>query len=145
MSADVTIKVGDSVYSVVKSGREQAKQVARLTKWLSKYGITAINSVKGKTVDGNDTAQTIEVMLELFGALSEDALLELFGLVTGCTQDEAEKYFDVADLIDAVVIVYEEQPSIRRLVERFFSVPASTKTSEESSTTSEPPTDGQTK
>lgn len=139
MSEESLIKVGNSIYPVIKTGREQAKQVLRLTKWLRKYGMSAMDALQGRAGHDGDmtTSQSFDMILEIIESLSEDALLDLFQVVTGCTNEEADRYFDVADLVDTVITLYNEQPSIQRLVQRFFSVPNSTESSEELPTTSE--------
>lgn len=133
-----TIQVGNSIYPLVKMGRAQAKQVAQLTKWLKKYGLGAFESLQNKMGEGGlDTAAGIQVLLEFLGSLSDDALIEAYVFATGCTIEEADNHFDIEHLVDVISQVYNEQPSIRRLVERFFSAPSLTETTPESSTTSE--------
>ena len=71
------------------------------------------------------------------GTLDEGALVELFSMVFGCGVDVANEEFDIALLIEGLVALYENQPSIQRLANRFFSVKPSTSTEEDSSMPSE--------
>lgn len=142
----VYIEVGNNKYPLVKKGRAQAEQVVSLTRWISKYGMEAFSQIQASAeeVQGKERSG-IEFILAAIGSLNADAILDLFVVVTGCTPAEAEEYFDVAQLIDAVTLVYQKQPAIRRVVERFFSPQQSEESTEESSMTSEQPMDGQTK
>lgn len=129
---DTVFQIGESKYNVVKKGREQATQVARLGQWLSMYGVNAYrNADEGNVLNG------IELISAVLSALSPDALIELFILVFGCTQDEANEHFDAALLIDGVTAIYEGSPTLMKVVNRFFSSSNSDVTESVSSTPSE--------
>lgn len=119
-----TVKVGEKEYVVIKTGRAQAEQVLHVSKWIATHGMAAIEAL---SADGKDVQSEtgIEFLWELINSLTPDALIDMFVAVTGCTKEEAELYFDVGTLVDAAVMIYEKQPSVRRLIERFFSTPAS--------------------
>jgi hypothetical protein len=137
------VEVGESKYRVIKMGRAQAEQVLELTRWFSKHGMKAIREVQAENGNVN-TDNGIEFLTTLLEHLTVDAVIDLFQAVTGCTKEEAEVYFDIATLVDVTIAIYEGQPAVKRLIERFFSQPSSTSSSVESSTISEQPTDGQT-
>jgi len=127
------VVVGGVEYPVVKTGRAQARQVAGLMSWLSKYGSNALGKIE---TDGIGSG--LEFILGFIGGLDEDALVDLFILAIGCTKEVAEVDFDVAILVEAVMAIYEQQPAIKKLLDRFFSSSSSTKgTGTESSTKSE--------
>jgi hypothetical protein len=137
------VEVGGVSYQVIKTGRAQAKQVMAFTRWLTKFGVPAFKQLAGE--DGK-IAQTdgLAFIGRLFDVLTEDALIGLFSVLIGCPSQDAEDYFDVSILIDTVIDVYENQPSLRRLLDRFFSNSKSPATTAEPYIPSEQPTDGQT-
>lgn len=118
------VVVGGNKYAIVKEGRAQAEQVLNVTRWISNHGVPALKRIQGE--NGNlDTTNGLEFIGKLLNVLTVDAVIDLFVAVVGCTKEEGELYFDVAVLIDTLVAVYERQPSVRRLIERFFSTPDS--------------------
>lgn len=143
MSENTTVEVGGKTYQVVKTGRAHAEQVVLLTKWIKKHGVPAATALQQSGLTDKAT-NNIEFLLGAIDVLTADALIDLFVVATGCSQEEAEIYFDVATLIDAVIAVYQHTPAIQRLLDRFFLVSGTEEKQEESSTTSEEPTDGQT-
>jgi len=135
------IDLGGERYPVVKTGRAQARQVLQLTKWASKHGYRAARSIQ----PGGSQMTGLEFILRMIDELDEDALMDLFTAVIGCDPAVSEAYFDIAVLIDAAILTYNNQPALQRLIDRFFSVPNSSGSTEERSTTSDQPMDGQTK
>lgn len=119
-----TVLVGEKEYVVVKTGRAQAEQVLNVSKWIATHGMAAVSNMEqgGKDIQ-SETG--LEFLWEVINSLTPDALIDMFIVVTGCTKEEAELYFDISVLVDAVVLIYEKQPAVRRLIERFFSTPAS--------------------
>ena len=91
------ITVNEVEYELVKTGRAQAQQVAKFTGWLSRYGVKAAQSLQNT----DESAGGIGVILGFVENLNDDALIELFEIVIGCSREVAEVYFDVADLLDA--------------------------------------------
>lgn len=138
---DVII-VGTSEYPLIKKGRAQADQVAGIARWIKLYGLPAAKEVGATNIADNG----MQFLLNVIGGLSSDALIDLFIIITGCQYSEAEEYFDIAQLIDVAVQTYENQPSFKKVIDRFLPGLASTEPTEisqkESSTTSEEPTDG---
>jgi hypothetical protein len=121
MEAEVKmVEVGGKQYPVVKTGRAQAEQVVQVTRWISRHGVKAVEGLQSESGE-----VSFDSYLSLFGMIIErltaDALIDLFVTLVGCTKAEAEEHFDVATLLDAAFIVYEEQPAVRRLLTRFFS------------------------
>lgn len=141
------VVVGGVEYQVVKTGRAQAEQALGITRWIGKYGIPIIDRLRNdKDEVVIDEGRGMDFLIQILENLTADALIDLFQALVGCSQAAAEVHFDVATLIEVALTVYNEQPSIRRLIERFFSEPSlpEVQSSDESSTTSEQPTDGQT-
>ena len=142
MSAQVTyvdgfsIVINDKEYALITTGRQQAIQMQGLTRWASRYGAEILADLQQ---EGNSEEEVgLEFLMKMLGHLSADALIDLFQAVSGCTAEEAELYFDAAVLIDAGIVVYENHPTVRRLLDRFFSTSSSEPDEQqESSTTSE--------
>lgn len=129
------VEVGGTQYRVIKTGRAQAEQVLGLTRWISKHGSKAMNVVSGENKPAGESG--IAFLTRFIDALDADALIDLFAVLVGCPQEDAEVYFDVAILVDTVIEVYQRNQSLRRLVDRFFSSGNSEKDTESNSTTSE--------
>jgi hypothetical protein len=132
------VEVGGKEYTVIKTGREQAEQVVQFTRWLSMYGPGLIEGLDANNLEGQSGMVMITSVL---GNLTSDALIDLFQVLVGCSKKDAEKYFDVGILVDTALEVYENQPGIRRLLDRFFSTEDSPESTEEPSTSSEESTD----
>jgi hypothetical protein len=123
-------------YQLVTRGRQQARQVAGLTKWASRYGAGVYDELQSQGTSGEEGG--IQFLLNIIGMLNDDALIDLFQALSGCTTEEAELYFDAATLIEAGIVVYEKHPTVRKLLDRFFSTSDSEQGEpDESSTTSE--------
>ncbi len=127
--------IGEKEYNVVKKGVAQARQVSALGRWLSVYGAPAIRSFQAD--ESMQNATTFDILVNLLGLLSDEALLELFSMIFGCGMDEANEYFEVDMLVEGMISLYQNQPAIKRLANRFFSAPKSKDTEEDSSTPSE--------
>lgn len=138
------IVVGNSEYPLVKKGRAQAEQIEDLLQWLGSYGgkfFDEMTNAEGEVEINTSIPLLIE---DVSRVVTADALIELYIVVTGCTEEEAEEHFDVAQLIDVTIEVFEQQESFKKVVNRFFSKKSSTNPMAELSTKSEKPTDGQT-
>lgn len=131
------VTIGDKEYRVIKTGRAQAEQVAHLTRWLSVHGARAIARVQEDANLMGENLSGVESFVRFLGVLDADAIIDLFIVLTGCTKEEAEVYFDIAIMVDVAIEVYNRQTSLRRLLDRFFSQSNSGSTSEEPSTSSE--------
>lgn len=140
----ITVLIGEKKYPVIKRGRAQAEQLVRLTGWLSKYGRGIYQQIRGLDESSLETASIIEIILDIAGGLDVDSLIDLFMVATGCTKEEADEYFDIGILVETGMLIYENQPAVKRVVNRFFSDANSMVNTEESPTTSEEPTDGPT-
>ena len=128
------IVVGESEYPLVKKGRAQAKQVEDLLKWLGNYGGQLFDEMTNEEGEVELGTTIPELIVDLSKIVSAEALIELYIVVTGCTEEEADENFDIAQLIDVVVEIFEKQESFKKVVNRFFSKNASTSTTEELST-----------
>ncbi len=141
MSAQV--EVAGRTFELVKTGRGQAEQVVALGKWVNQYGLPALEGMMNE--EGEVTFEGgLDLLQGIIGSLTADALLDLFVVILGCSKKFANENFDIAILIDAVFEVYDAQPSLGKVLSRFFSQTTSTENSEEPSTISEEPTDGPT-
>lgn len=138
------IIVGKSEYPLVKKGRAQAEQIEELLQWLGRYGGKFFDEMTNEEGEVEISTSLPVLISDIANIVTADALIELYVVVTGCTEEEAEEYFDVAQLIDVTVEVFEKQKSFKKVVNRFFSKKSSTNTMEELSTKSEKPMDGQT-
>lgn len=136
-----SVVVGGQEYRVIKTGRAQAEQVAGLAKWISKHGTRAFRNMN---INPQDQGSGLQIVLMFIESLDADALVDLFTVMVGCPKEVSEVYFDIADLVDVVINVYERNNSLKKLIDRFFSSASSTNTTQEPSTTSEQPMDGQT-
>ena len=134
------VEVGGKNYRVIKKGREQAQQVVMVSRWLGTYGPGLVAGLQG-----NDGSFEVESGFSFIGQILEnltsDALVDLFSVLLGCSKKVAEEHFDIGILVDVLVEVYDGQPGIRRVIDRFFSTPESEEPTEDSSTKSEQPTD----
>ena len=119
-------EIGGVEYNVVKRGLAQAQQVAEIGRWLAIYGAPAIRAIQ----DNPDFAEMggMEVVTSMLGTLSGESLVELYSLVFGCPMEVANEYFDIAQMVDGIISLYENQPSIKRLVGRFFGAQRSQST-----------------
>ena len=143
MSKEMII-VGNSEYPLVKKGRAQAEQVGDLMKWLGRHGGKLFDEMTNDDGEVEMSSTIPELVVDLSKVVTADALMELYVVVTGCNEEEAEEHFDIAQLIDVTIGVFEKQESFKKVVSRFFSKRGSTKDTVELSTKSEEPTDGQT-
>jgi hypothetical protein len=137
------ILIDGKKFELIKRGRAQAVQVYGLGQWLNHYGnfLVAIFAEKPEELG---MADGISFLGNIIGSIEPDAMLDLYEIVLGCTSEFSEKNFDIADLVEAVVTVYNEHPTIRRLVDRFFSTDNLSEEQAEDSTPSDPLMDGQT-
>ncbi len=138
-----TVTVADRTFELVKSGREQAEQVVSLGKWMNQYGLPALEGMMNEEGEV-EFSGGLDLLQEIIEGLTADALIDLYIVVFGCSKKFADEHFDIAVLIDAIVEVYEAQPSLGKVLSRFFSQTTSVENSDESSTTSEEVTDGPT-
>lgn len=130
------IVIDGEAYPLITSGRRQALQMQGLTKWASLYGSAILSDLQAQ--GEGDVQVGIDFLLKMLGHLSADALVDLFQAISGCSKEEAELHFDAAVLVDAGIVVYENHPTVRRLLDRFFSTSSTEEEEpEESSTTSE--------
>ena len=125
--------IGAQEFNVVKQGYAQAQQVAAVGNWLSIYGSTAARRL---FVDGTDLANKdgFDIAAGVLSAIDADALVELFSLVFGCPLEAAKESFEIELLLDGVTAVYENQPAVKRLLNRFFLPKGSSASMGESST-----------
>ncbi len=115
--SETVFEIGGQQFDVIKKGLKQANQVAEIGRWLAVHGAPAYRA----TQQTGDNAGGIEQVAAALATLSGDALMELYVTVFGCPYDLAEEEFDLNQLIDGIVALYENSPIVKRLVSRFFS------------------------
>lgn len=130
----IVVEVGGKEFTLVKTGREQAEQVILLGKWVNTHGVPALSQIMNE--EGEISFENgFELLGDVIESLTADALIDLFIVTLGCTKTFANKHFDAAVLVESLMLVYEHQPSIGRIVSRFFSQTSSEESTEEPSTT----------
>ena len=116
-----TVQVGDKIYPLTKTGKAQAKQVADLLNWLGSYGQKLASVLV--TDEGDATENIMNStwgMLTAIGQVaSEDALVDLFVVVTGCSKSEADKFFSVNTLVDGIQVLLSQE-EYAQVINRFF-------------------------
>ena len=128
------LEVSGKSFDLVKTGRDQAEQVIQLGKWVNTYGVPAL---QGMMDDEGEISFSsgFDLLGDVLQTLTADALIDLYVLILGCSKQFANKHFDIGTLIEALALVYDAQPSIGRVLSRFFSLVSSEETTEEPSTT----------
>ncbi len=116
---ELSVIVGGKEYQLVKKGYEQAQQVTALSKWLAEHGIPIFEKLSTEAGEQGLTSNT-DLFKAVLDNLSPDALVELFAVIVGCTPKVAKAEFDIGILIDSATTVWDNQPGLRRLVNRFF-------------------------
>ena len=125
--------IGDKEYDVIQVGIGQARQVAALSQWLGKYGKEVTDALLNSD-NGFSSDDVLGMIMTLLGSLDDNGILTLFEIVFGCTRKVSEKHFDISLLVDGASSLFQHQPAIKRLSERFFSGPSSQSQEEETST-----------
>jgi len=130
-------EIGGEKFDVVKKGFDQAQQVIEVARWLNKYGAQAAKVIQGQaeSPEGNEEASQsgYAVIGRVIETIPPEALVELFALIFGCPVSFAMENFDISLLVDGMITVYDNQPAIKRITERFFSSNTSSGTTQESS------------
>lgn len=115
-----TVTVGDKEYDLDKTGRSQAEQISNIIGWLSQYGNNISEEITDEEGNISLSRNPFEVLAMMNKILSTDAMIELFVVVIGCTEEEAEEHFDIITLIDGVQAVLQQE-RYRKVITRFFS------------------------
>lgn len=149
MSSETVFKICDNEYDVIKKGRAQAEQVVQFTKWIAKHAMPIVDKISSNqseedTLEGLGGTTWRGLFDGILTELNTDALLSLFVLVFGCSQKIADQCFDVGTLVAGITALWDNQPGIRNVVQRFFSTEQSSDNTVSLSIESEQPTDGQT-
>lgn len=116
-----SVEIQGVLYEVAKTGRGQAEQIASFSRWLSKYAVPVFSGMAENEEERELGTQNY--LVNILSNLSADALVELFSIVTGCSKKVADEHFEFGILIDSVLIFWDNQPGIQKLVNRFFSTP----------------------
>ena len=119
------VKVGNREYTVVKVGIDQAEQVIALSKWLAQYGVPIFNRLANDETGQIPEMSNVELIGAILDGLEAEALVSLHSVLIGCTVNMSKKYFDIGQLIDVALTIWERQPGIRKVFGRFFSTPGS--------------------
>lgn len=136
--SETVFEISGNQYDVIKRGKAQAEQVASASRWLARYGKPVFAKLSDQ---GMESMGGVELIINVLGALDTDALIGLFQMTFGCTNAVADEAFDLMALVDGITALYQNSPVIRRLADRFFSVPRSVSIEDASFTPSESPTD----
>ena len=121
------IKIEGQQFNLVKKGYSQAVQLTQVGTWLSKYGLSIATKVT-EFQSENENANGTMVILKVLESLTPEALIDLFKVAIGCDHDFAMENYDTGTLVDAVIVIYNNQPAIQKAINRFFLQPAPTKT-----------------
>lgn len=84
-------------------GTASARQVAGVAKILSNVGLSA-----RKSLDNISEGDYVSVIAALFGAVTEDELVELGALCIGADKEFVEQNFDLLWVSEALAILMEE-------------------------------------
>ena len=118
-----TVMVGDVEYNLFKTGAAQAKQVSDLLNWLGDYGEKLASVLVSDSEEGEEPASALGSTWDMISAIgkvsSPEALVDLFLVVIGCNEEEAEKYFSLNTLIDGVQVLLS-QKEYAKVLNRFF-------------------------
>ncbi len=128
------VEIAGKSFDLVKTGREQAEQVIQLGKWVNTHGVPALQGMMNDEGEISFSSG-IDLLGDVLETLRADALVDLYKLLLGCSKTFANKHFDIGILVEALISVYDAQPSIGRVLNRFFSLVSSEETTEEPSTT----------
>lgn len=138
MSEGTKVTLGTKSYYLIKSGMDQASQMSELAKWLAKHGMPIFEALTARSEKaaqesekGEKKTSTTDLFMIILDHVTPDALIDLFSVIVGCPRKMSEKYFDIGILMDAAMVVWDNQPGIRRLVGRFFSTTDSSSPTEE--------------
>lgn len=143
MNKDIQIEIEGQLWNLVRRGRAQAEQIHALGKWLYEHGGALIEAISTRGIDEDDLSTGLRMVSTALSKVTADAMLDLYVVLLGCPLEFAEENFDIADLIDVIMQVYKEHPTIKKIVDRFFSDNSSDVGEAENSTTSNAPTDGE--
>jgi hypothetical protein len=125
------LRLGEKDYYLITRGIKQARQITELTNWLANFGVPVYEGMADK--DGNiPQMSTAMFLLKAFQYLDEESLIGLYVLFVGCPKKTAEEHFDFGDLIEVIEFVWDNQPGIKRIVNRFFSTSQPSEVTEES-------------
>lgn len=139
---ELAFKFGEKLFPLIKRGRAQAEQIHQLGKWLYEHGGGLIDAISTRGLEDNDLSGGLRIVSSALSKVTPDAMLGLYMILLGCELEFAEENFDLADLIDAVLTTYKEHPTIKKIVDRFFSGNSSDAGETDDSTISSTPTDG---
>lgn len=116
---NTVVELGGKSYDLMKTGFAQAQQVAGIGRWLSKHGAAMVAELSDSK-EAQATSTNMDLVIKALGSFTAEALVDLFEVVTGCTTSVANKYFDIGILISGVIVLFDN-PSIKRVIDRFFS------------------------
>ena len=120
------IKIEGQQFNLVKKGYSQAVQLTQIGAWLSKYGLNIATKVTEFQKE-NENANGTLLLLKVLDAMTPEALIDLFTVSIGCDHDFAMENYDTGTLVDAAIVIYNNQPAIQKAINRFFLQPAPTK------------------
>jgi len=121
----MTILVGGQEFMIIKSGREYADQLRRITAWLSSLG-SGIGVHLREMGLSPDRSSGTELAIALFSlGLDPDNLCKLGAALLGSDEQFVAEHFDPGWMVDAIIRIWDNQIGLRfavqRIQQRFFS------------------------
>jgi len=113
------IVVGDKQIEVVKRGYTQAKQIASLSRWLSKYIAPVIENATTMVDNDNAMAAGISILVSVLSSVEADSLVELGMVITGEDEEFVKENFDMEWVIDGMTELLSNK-AFARLIQPFF-------------------------
>lgn len=113
------IVVGDKEIEVIKRGYSQAVQVAKLSRWISKYVAPVVSNAASDIDSDNTMAAGLAILVEVLGSVEPETLVSLGQIVTGEDEEFVKEHFDMDWLIEGAMILLQ-QKTFARLLEPFF-------------------------
>jgi hypothetical protein len=113
------IQVSGKQIEVVRRGFEQAKQIAALSKWLSRYVAPVVTESVAMLDRENATAAAFTVLVNILSSVEPEALIELGCVITGEDEEFVKENFDLDWVIEGAMELMQ-QKALMRLLEPFF-------------------------
>lgn len=115
-----SVMVGDKEYFLFKTGAAQAKQVSDLLNWIGEYGDRLASVLVTDEANPASALGSTWALVAAIGKISsQEALLDLFVVVTGCSDKEADEFFSINTLIDGAQVLLSQE-EYAKVLNRFF-------------------------
>lgn len=118
--------IGGRKVAILKRGREQARQIEKLNKWMKLHLAPLTENLKGQ--DANDPATGWTMFASMMDGLTEDAQIELANLLVGDKDADGhalpvtfiDEHYDINWVVDALGAAGQGS-AMQRLMTSFFS------------------------